>query len=137
MEVTLETKIQLFAQYLGQPIRMKALRGSFKIRTCNFTTIQLMEEGDVLILKPLSKITDEDVLKVGRLAETVETMKIHGEKRLAFFRNNLPFLIEKTKIYQYLQGQGYDLPHYLLTDKECGGVWRKLSEVGLCIYEIK
>jgi hypothetical protein len=80
---------------------------------------------DLLIVKPLSSITDEEVIEVAKLcgvdAEIVGVAYISGmiqsaSKAISYVG------------FQYLQSKGYDLPQYLL-----GG--KTLYEAGLAIYE--
>lgn len=134
MQITNEIKVKVFAQYFGQQFKSNA--GSF-----NFEKIQSSGELDFgytinevkLILKPISKITDEDAINIAQMCYLGDYPEITGKKIVKGlfeeFKNpyeNNPTTI--VKIHQYLQSKGYDLPHYLL-----GG--KTLQEAGLAIYE--
>ena len=90
---------------------------------------------DLLILKPLSAITDEDGIKTLKiLYPHIEKEANIGEirylfKEFTYLEGKVYCNPEKTiQVYQCLQNLGYDLPHYLLEGKT-------LHEAGLAIYK--
>lgn len=60
-ENTLENKAKFFAQYWGQHL---IIMGSF-LRIIDHLTLGNIENDDILQLKPLSKISDEDAINLG------------------------------------------------------------------------
>ena len=58
-ENTLENKAKFFAQYWGQHL---IIMGSF-LRIIDHVTLDSVENDDYLELKPLSQISDEDVVQ--------------------------------------------------------------------------
>ena len=62
-ENNLENKAKFFAQYWGQHL---IIMGSF-LRIIDHVTLCNIENDDILQLKPLSKISDEDVIEVARI----------------------------------------------------------------------
>lgn len=152
-EITNETKAKVFAQYLGQPLNSgkKILLNGERL-----DEIATGERDSILILKPLSAITDNDAIQVTRLGNNdlgsgvvkigniytdtfCKTIMLHGEHPNPFiskfyilfsgeFKSGRFPAIQVGLIYQFLQSKGYDLPNYLL-----GG--KTLHESGLCIYE--
>lgn len=107
-----------------------------------------------LILKPLSEISNEDAIEVGKLVgiwsekeieemqplekETIKLLIRYGENysKVVGSKNDLgigflDFGGSSRKLFlahQFLQSKGYDLPHYLLDGKT-------LFESGLATYE--
>lgn len=59
LENTLENKAKFFAQYWGQHL---IIMGSF-LRIIDHLTLGNIENDDILQLKPLSQISDEDVIQ--------------------------------------------------------------------------
>lgn len=118
MEIENDTKAKVFAQYLGQQVLWGGTEGvlwSYNLHGASDVVL-----GAKLILKPLSKITDEDAQDLGYedaeifIATSPWLKKYHGDK--SFWDA------------QILQSKGYDLPNYLLNGKT-------LQEAGLAIYE--
>ena len=108
---------------------------------CDWTTItdktaSRLNEDFVLLLNPLSSLTDEDAFVIYKL----NNFRAFNGKRTVPSKGITQWLIGKyfsgRKVkwdfnlasYQYLQSKGYDLPHYLLDGKT-------LKEAGLAIYE--
>jgi hypothetical protein len=139
MEITYEIKRKVFGQYLGQVAQWKNLEYTDKDETETMwdNVEYYMDNKAYLILKPLSKITQDDAIEfhdivfggIGKkpyhvVAETVRNyieMIFKGGKQCPDIKG----LVLTT---QFLQSKGYDLPQYLL-----GG--KTLQEVGLAIYE--
>lgn len=126
MEISKDIKTKVLAYYLGQPFKVILNDKSFQTTECNLGTIQLLNPEDVLVLKPLSAITDDEAANVFDLEypdnSVLKSTKIDRVK-LWITDYNLSFIA-----VQYLQSKGYDLPHYLLGNKT-------LFETGLAIYE--
>jgi hypothetical protein len=130
MEISNEIKAKVFAQYLGQKVitdvEMTERLEGVEL-DCIRTDIGIyhfsVHNDEVLVLRPLSAITDEDAIKCAKI--------YHGNScdySARSFKAVIEMLAEKSIVYQYLQSQGYDLPNYLL-----GG--KTLQEAGLAIYE--
>ena len=66
-EISNEVKAKVFAQYLGQPFKMIINDRTFRVGVCTLGTIQLLNPEDILILKPLSAITDEHAIEVAEM----------------------------------------------------------------------
>jgi len=139
MGITNKIKEKVFAQYLGQPFRVILNSGEFSITECNLGTIQLLNTQDVLILKPLSKISNEDMVWV---FDTIHNTHEQRKLRPELLKEN-SMSLEETKrqiniegnhwlrnafVFQYLLSKGYDLPNFLLG-------YKTLFESELCIYE--
>lgn len=75
MENTITNKAKFFAQYWGQKILTSNLyQGIVKVESFFLHKDNILTE-DFLILKPLSSITDEDVLKIAELLSWRRTMQ--------------------------------------------------------------
>jgi len=144
MEIEYEIKRKVFGQYLGQVAQWKNLEYTDKYETETMWDNVEYYIGNkaYLILKPLSEITDEDIIEVCKLQQEFKEQK---DIKVSFdidIKNKgcLDCCIEwdgykhdyyqpvYSPTYQYLQLKGYDLPQYLLEGKT-------LQEVGLAIYE--
>lgn len=129
-----EIKAKVFAQYLGQKFILPNEdngKQKFELRGCSIENIQEYSKwaSAILILKPLSEISDEDATELVKLHKPSENplyvKQSFVEKSQPFIRN---WVINNVINYQFLQALGYDLPHFLL-----GG--KTLHEAGLCIYD--
>src|ERR1700741_2755888 len=137
IKITRKIKAKLFAEYLGQKCKHKVKMlhdGSLEDRGLCYidtTIIDLCDDksGDYstqIILKPISDISDEHALKVSELfggaSHLSKESQISQVKQVLSSPN---FWINVTnitgaswlKVFQYLQFEGYDLPHYLLDGK--------------------
>lgn len=152
MEITDEIKSKVFAQYLGQHMQVpnKGNNNDENIigELCGlFADAGLDETADdsgeghhyirecKLILKPLSKLTDQSAIQVckiaGDLGENDADIIFMGRMLIETYISNIRCSVtglQWLSIFQYLQQQGYDLPNYLLDGKT-------LHEAGLAIYE--
>lgn len=83
-----------------------------------------------LLLKPLSAITDVDVIEVAKELGLGHFKDTEGFIKAMKEGENLKVgkMLKNVFAYQYLQSKGYDLPNYYLNGKT-------LQEVGLAIYE--
>jgi len=146
MEISNDTKSRIFAQYLGQKVRVgiKSLAElTLMIDTSECISLDTLIHtnivGHKLILKPISNITDEDAIEVAKILLSnklndylwnpivgKELVGIIASRRFySFYYKNATNWVDA---YQYLQLKGYDLTHYLLNGKT-------LQECGLAIYE--
>lgn len=141
MEISNETKAKVFAQYLGQQVKLIVKMDSNYfgynegIYTLAATILDRLNDlcECKLILKPLNKIIDEDVVEwsrqdgkpIGKNDSSYMFQSIEEAKRYLNFYSH-PNIGWQS--YQYLQSKGYDLPNYLLNGKT-------LHESGLAIYE--
>lgn len=155
MELTTDIKAKVIAQYIGQTVQTctralqgegkpsKYLKGELKeIDTGmvdSFMGVLLENESNPtnhenyntnqckLILKPLSKITDEDALEVQKIYDGEFHNAVAGNKitRGKKFANDPTLCFEA---YQYLISKGYDIKHRLLGHLT-------LQQAGLAIYE--
>jgi hypothetical protein len=147
MEITKEIKEKVFGQYIGNLITWgEADFKGDKIHTIllNSQTINNIFNMDTkLILKPLSAITDEDMVWVYDTCNN-----LHEQRRIRpdWVKQNTPSLkdmkrqinnghahykggyLSDSAVHQYLLSKGYDLPQYLLG-------WKTLHESGLAVYE--
>ncbi len=133
--ITSEIKAKVFAQYLSHFI---GTPGSLAlIGTIEKLILDKVKVPTRLILRPLSSITDSEVMDCARILLPLPT-RITGIVKLAngfeihdFINDGLIDYISYSRlpasIYQYLQSRGFDLPHYLLDGKT-------LKESNLCIY---
>lgn len=139
MEISNEIKAKVFAQYLGQRILVKSLtnytcdlvlnnpyndhRNGMELKSAIFNNA-------ILILKPLSQISDEDAIEVAHIGYGVERKQKINENKDRYIKNvKIYFLNNPTAfVYQFLQSKGYDLPNYYLDGKT-------LFESNLAIYE--
>lgn len=155
MQIVSEIKVKVFAQYLFSPVMIVSTgtKGIVEMNVLNLVNIG--SDDFKIILKPLSKISDEDAIEIGgffnHISEIVDYWKkensfilrygkgkevnksvtIYFDGHVSYLKDGGSSLIRGhkfLKIHQYLQGKGYDLPHYLL-----GG--KTLQEAGLAIYE--
>lgn len=156
MQLSNEIKGKVFAQYFGK----RASHNSGK-NIGRLVSLRLDDDYSslVLILKPLSDITDEDAIaackagyplafmgnnkiskwKTERKKKFVSITTKYSAFSFEFDTEGCPLIdmyddgglsnvFRNEFAYQYLQSQGYDLPHYLLDGKT-------LHEAGLAIYE--
>lgn len=140
MERPKEIKFKVALQYYGQPFLVcYNIENNPVIETFSGKNIeQGMYEPDnenkreLLILKPLSSITDKDAIEVAKIAKCkyciadISDLKPHLLRSMSF--TNVWNGNTVLSICQYLQSKGYDLPQYLL-----GG--KTLKEAGIAIYE--
>ena len=128
-----EIKAKVFAQYLGCNTNQGLMQ--------NIGIFHEILESDIkLILKPLSDITNEDMIWVydtcrnlheqrelypRDVAENTPSFEDMKHDLLANFWTGF---VSNTWAYQYLLSQGYDLPQILLG-------YKTLFESGLAIYE--
>ena len=147
IENTLENKAKFFAQYWGQHL---IIMGSF-LRRIDHVTLCNIENDDILQLKPLSKISDEDAIEVAKILHEVEgnfeivynaddltSVSAFGRPCYSdtidiFWNGNLRYDIASSiqilNAYDYLHSKGYALPWMDLSVEdliEYG--WIKLEE---------
>ena len=124
IKITNEIKFKVALQYYGHKLLLcYNIEGNPVIRTFDSIHIDYYapdagNKRDLLILKPLSSITDEDVKVIGFS---------NSDEFLGLSSINEKY-IGKLSDFQYLQSKGYDLPQYELNNKT-------LKEAGLAIYE--
>jgi hypothetical protein len=156
MEISNEIKAKVISQYLGQTCQtmtrqsqgqglpFKFIKGELKEIDLgmidDFIGLLLENETNVtnhtnyntdqckLILKPLSAITDEDVIELYKIMVGDD----FDERYIETFKKGegvkIDNIMKNVIAYQWLQSKGYDLPQYLL-----GG--KTLQEAGLAVYE--
>ena len=133
MEITNEIKAKVFAQYFGQEYKSESLDKLWGIEkrifndggALNLITKSNIKSDLILVLKPLSAITDKDAIEIAKISGfnyRIETEQFELSGALYSDFHDIPMA------YQHLQSKGYDLPNYLLNGKT-------LQEVGLAIYE--
>jgi hypothetical protein len=165
MEITNEIKAKVFAQYLGQRIRPNPKYqipeyykqyfddpnnpGTYE---CKGSLITTGAGRDLLILRPLSEITDEDAIEVCRMviSEIKYPVQDYHIKRhntsIEVQLNNSHFMDSVfigysgnawttskhprygNNVFGFLTSRGYDQKQYLLNNQT-------LQEAGLAIYE--
>ena len=132
-ENTLENKAKFFAQYWGQHL---IIMGSF-LRIIDHVTLCNIENDDILQLKPLSKISDEDAKESGYYLGRVINIEgilqnSNGEIAKQVFNNySRVGLLNQipSGCVDYLRSKGYALPYMDLSVEdliEYG--WIKLEE---------
>lgn len=142
MEIATEIKAKVFAQYLGQRfVRNNDPGTAFESFGVSFfgmvnfgSEIPFTLDNIKLILKPLSKITQDDAFSISLAARTNadHVKKIFTTYNAGGYAKTKEWL-GITSIYEYLRNHGYDLPNYLLPDGE--GKHLTLQQAGLAIYE--
>lgn len=128
-ENTLENKAKFFAQYWGQHL---IIMGSF-LRIIDHLTLCNIENDDILQLKPLSKISDEDALWTinnhyfkfeNPILEISKLKALTKEIHISYIFNDATrHLILKPENlyphnYDYLRSKGYALPYMDLSVEE-------------------
>jgi len=140
MEISNETKFKVALQYYGcdflicYNIENNPVIEKFAGRNADFGIYMPdpVNKRDLLILKPLSAITDEDSMEVAKLAKCkycigdVSDLKPHLLRAMS--HENVWSGNTILNICQFLQSKGYDLPQNLL-----GG--KTLQQSGLATYE--
>lgn len=144
MEITNEIKAKVFAWCLGQNVKLMVKMDSMYfgydegVYVLAGTILDRLDDlvSCELVLKPLSKITDEECFEIaimyGWSADNNHKKGlINSGKDIVsqlFYSEFTCYGMFAIRCFQYLQSRGYDLPHYLL-----GG--KTLHECGLAIYE--
>ena len=125
MEITKDIWQQVIAPYLNQKVWLWNTEKSLKPDLFDYRKLDL-EEGDMLLLKPLSSITDEDENELGNILQSLYPERVVEAiiKKESWSCN----ITTAALAFQFLQSRGYDLPHYLLNGKT-------LQECGLAIHE--
>lgn len=116
MENTLENKAKFFAQYWGQKIFNSDSDG-WGLREINHNVNYPLDEWDYISLKPLSSISDEDLLKCYHIHSAIisydYTMDFKPFLDMAKYwiekEGNKP-LYKYTELSDYLRGKGYAMP---------------------------
>lgn len=140
MKNTLENKTRFFAQYWGQHL---IIMGSF-LRIIDHVTLCNIENDDILQLKPLSKISDEDALWTinnhhfkfeNPILEISKLKALTKEIHISYIFNDATrHLILKPENlyphnYDYLRSKGYALPYMDLSVEDLIDYgWIKLEE---------
>jgi len=148
LHLTDEIKEKVFAQYLHHRWKFKsdvegfekAIKHRLSLSDINniLYNPQFKKCDIVLILKPLSLISEDDAFEIGKIIEidrenydlsNITAITAIGRQfakaiLIYDFSRYTPITIN---IYQFLLSKGYDLPQYLLGNKT-------LNESGLAIY---
>lgn len=141
IEITNDIRAKVFAAYLGQEMYCSLGYENCTLELLNFISKRKTEEDRVLVLRPMSEITDEDAVLLImvdgancyyeiEITErnhrgfnwTFEYASSSRRRQRAFWWTDL-----SGQQSQFLQSRGYDVPHYLL-----GG--QTLYGAGLAIY---
>lgn len=139
MEITSEVKYKAAMQYYGCKILVcHNLEGKPVIE--DFAGINIVfdlyapdfdNKRDLLILKPISAISDEDAvecLKIHEMIQHSNGMYVTEFSHISKIKIAIQAItVFRADAYQFLQSKGYDLPNYIL-----GG--KTLKEAGLAIY---
>ena len=144
MEITNEIKAKMFAQYFGHLIKignsftctLVGIKGHNTITTgvsANNIWKYYKISACVLVLKPLSAMTDEDAIEIAKIYlhndnDVDDLGFLECGKNIAYDLLTGIFQGNTIWMFQFLQSKGYDLPQYLLNGKT-------LQEAGLAIYE--
>jgi hypothetical protein len=79
MENTRENKLRFFAQYWGQDVYYQI--DQRQLKPINVNPFTLMEPDNILLLKPISLLTDEDATSLRYTDQYIEMLKgnrVHG-----------------------------------------------------------
>lgn len=133
MEITPEQKAKVFAQYLGH--KCTTPHGWTTVDCVCIDGINLTHEDPIyfyefntkLLLRPLSAITDEDAIEVGKIQfydcslEEAKKWLNRNSTNYSFSNGHLNLYI-----YQYLQSKGYALPYlqYSVEDLVKAGIYQ-------------
>ena len=123
-ENTLENKAKFFAQYWGQHL---IIMGSF-LRRIDHVTLCNIENDDILQLKPLSKISDEDALILSKMRYSFEEyINLENGKCMVSCHENQKDLMQIQ--VDFLRSKGYALPYMDLSVEDLIDYgWVKLEE---------
>jgi len=135
MEITSEINGKVFAAYIGQDLRITRKSGENVRVKLTSSILDLLEVGkDLLFLKPLSAISDEDAIGVYSLINP-KSLYFEDYEKISMVKDEwvknkmvLNTAVDNLFAFQHLQSKGYDLPNHHL-----GG--KTLFESRLCIYE--
>ena len=123
--------------YLGHPMKFIINDGTLVNGTCKPSTMTLINEKDVLVLRPICCIKVKEQHKLASIGGHVNfdeiTMSNNGYWVLwnkTKKRKFIYFVDMTNQQVEYLRHVGVDYPHYLLNGKT-------LFESGLCIYNKK
>lgn len=89
MENTIENKKKLFALYWGQEVFNNGMMGDELPYSFTSKNHGEIDDTDFLILTPLSQITDEDAIEVGKIFDYWPLRKNITESELDDFKNHL------------------------------------------------
>ena len=146
-ETFVDVKRKVFSQYVGQSMKVIMNSGKAEICECNVSTISLLNPEDVLILRPLIDITDDEAIEMAKMFGNIKRDALVLNRPTDLLNDDIHFAVqvyckvpyasyETPKYwrdgygvfaYQWLQSKGFDLPHYLLGEKT-------LYQSGLCEY---
>ena len=124
MKNTLENKTRFFAQYWGQHL---IIMGSF-LRIIDHVTLCNIENDDILQLKPLSKISDEEALILSKMRYSFEEyINLENGKCMVSCHENQKSLMQIQ--VDFLRSKGYALPWMDLSVEDLIDYgWIKLEE---------
>lgn len=132
-----ETLARVYGMYIGAKITLKSASDPNKQLFLNGQRLAHLQEFNQweqckLILRPLSALTDEDAVEVGKLYEYAGITT--GWQKKHFLLVGKDFIEDTSinslplRISDFLRTRGYDLPCYLLDGKT-------LRESNLATYE--
>ena len=90
---TLENKAKFFAQYWGQHL---IIMGHF-LRIIDHVTLCNIENDDILQLKPLSKISDEDAIEVAKIVSPLLFLSLGNDNKQFIDKSETDFISVKHK----------------------------------------
>jgi len=124
MENTLINKQAFFALYWGQEV-IKEHNG-YKFKVLGDT---IYWDDALLELKPLSEISDEDALEVGKIIGNVFTTQDIELIEMGKWKLKNNVHLENVRISDYLRSKGYALPYMDLSVEQMVEFgWIKLSK---------
>ena len=127
---TLENKARFFAQYFGQHVLYFS---SDFLRKIDNLTLNSIEDDDFLELKPLSHISDEEVVEVAKLTHGSKFLEqvftaLPKDKVTKYIRHITDGLKNYSK-FDYLRSKGYALAYMDLSVEDLVEYgWVKLKE---------
>ncbi len=138
MEITKEIKAKVLASYLGQQV-INSAGTKFTMHGVRLSGTVYVGEGMEyctiykLILKPLTKLSDEDAKEIAMLIggnhlHIITCFRGQPEFEKKPDERMIKAFISQSAVYEFLQYKGYDLPQRLLQGKT-------LEQAGIAIYE--
>lgn len=124
--VQTDVKCRFFAQYWGQPVQR--YENNDYIKVVNGFIETSLQDKDYLLLKPLSKITNEEAIEVAKIYQSnirgLSLLGIAGVSKQEILRaglefckridgnywNNFANVFQMLSAFDYLRSKGYALP---------------------------
>jgi hypothetical protein len=133
MKLTNELKAQFFALYWNQRVMSRLYNGKSRLNNVKVDALSLSDEknntGDYIELKPLSTISDEDAIEIGKLAgdDSEDYEKEYGKGYYKMYL--LDFAMYQSKFTDILRSKGFAIDWRGISVEEMiKAGWIKLKE---------